>query len=186
MKREVCRIQSASHHLTRALKKLQSASSVTSILQCIVHILCYLWAQSLFPLQRSDVGCDEVPSVRIPAHFVDCTQFELEDNGVTGVEMVFCRKLQQLFVKEVLIENTKQDKNWLYIHFISTQNCHLVVKSIPSYPQCWMTWMLPWPELLAPTSSVSCPPDIISSLSDHFSSLLTSIPVISPPQLSHL
>ena len=69
---------------------------------------------------------------------------------------------------------------------ISTQNCHLVVKSIPSYPRCWMTWMLPWPELLAPTSSVSCPPDIISSLSDHFSSLLTSIPVISPPQLSHL
>ena len=75
-----------------------------------MYILCYLWAQSLFPLQRSDVGSDEVSIVRVPAHFVDCTQFELEDNGVTGVEMVFCRKMQKLFVKKGVIENTKAKK----------------------------------------------------------------------------
>ena len=156
----ICRIRNSKCITFSQLQRRRFAISFSITFSQITHpsshtenTVCYLWAQSLLPLQRGQVRSDEAPSVRVPAHFVDCTQLELEDNGVTGVEMVFCQKLQQWFVNKVVVFlNTQQVHN-------SQFYTYPVVKSIPTYPQYWRTWRLSWPELLAPTSSVSCPPD---------------------------
>ena len=120
---------------------------------------CYLAAQILLPLELLNVLSVELAGVRGPAHLVDCTQLQLQDDGVTGVKIVFCQTLQQSFVRKVSLPKDRVDYS---IHFYTTMTgaCHLIGKLIPTSPQHWRTWTRPWPELSGPTSSVSGQPFI--------------------------